>query len=403
MGELRDWIAKQPARRAPLFQTSEDLSVHTHPYGKDQRPVVTRHPRMEEAIIEEVESGLSKSNWRGFLYIMGWGGDVHRFTPLYVGMSSRKGKTRDLNANLENIRGSKGKFARWGDGNEYHIGDLSRSLFRWKGHKEPVQKYDKWAEMLFQDQARLQLRERTYLYIIPWLDGSVTPSGRECSLKEAEAELIELALAEYEDVVLNVKGETWWNQASSTTARPPNAHKPRRPIQQITDRDGLSHLCRKLQHEHIIGLDVETEMWPPRRLCLVQIGTPDFTALIDALRLGDLSALAPVMSAERPIKIIHNAPFERRILGELGFTIAPVFDTLKVSRELHGRKVKDGHGLAAVCRRELRIILDKADQCSDWTRRPLTNSQRSYAALDAEVMIDLYQALQQSRPPALFF
>ena len=93
--------------------------------------------------------------------------------------------------------------------------------------------------------------------------------------------------------------------------------------------------------------------------------------------------------------MIHNAPFERRILGEHGITIQNVFDTLKTSRTLFGKSASGGHGLSAVCKRELGITIDKSEQTSNWAQRPLNESQLSYAAIDAEVLIDLYDTLER--------
>ena len=55
-------------------------------------------------------------------------------------------------------------------------------------------------------------------------------------------------------------------------------------------------------------------------------------------------------------------------------------------------------GLGLVCATFLRQQLDKAEQCSDWDRRPLSGSQIAYAAADAAVLLDLAEAMQLSVP-----
>ena len=70
--------------------------------------------------------------------------------------------------------------------------------------------------------------------------------------------------------------------------------------------------------------------------------------------------------------------------------------TLEASRRLHGRSAK--HSLDVVCERELGIRLDKGQQTSEWCRRPLSEAQIRYAALDAEVLVDLHQALKDVEP-----
>lgn len=83
------------------------------------------------------------------------------------------------------------------------------------------------------------------------------------------------------------------------------------------------------------------------------------------------------------------AVVERSILGQHGLVIDNVVDTLELSRAVRG-KVDGGHSLKAVCARELGLELDKAEQTSDWTRRPLTKRQAAYAAMDVEVLLQLF-------------
>ena len=123
----------------------------------------------------------------------------------------------------------------------------------------------------------------------------------------------------------------------------------------------------------------------------MQIAGRERTYLIDALDVGDLHVLAPLLTSKETVKIIHNAVFERGVLGRLGLELNGVLDTLKLSRRIRGRKAEGGHSLRAVCARELDLILDKTEQTSDWTRRPLTASQIAYAALDAEVLLRLHE------------
>ena len=87
------------------------------------------------------------------------------------------------------------------------------------------------------------------------------------------------------------------------------------------------------------------------------------------------------------MKLIHYASFEREVVGRHGFALDAVLDTRDVSRRL--RRGADGHSLREVCARELGVELDKREQ-ADWTRRPLTESQVAYAALNVEVLLRLH-------------
>ena len=53
----------------------------------------------------------------------------------------------------------------------------------------------------------------------------------------------------------------------------------------------------------------------------------------------------------------------------------------------------DGKGLSGLVQSIFGLPLDKRDQLSDWDKRPLTNDQFLYAALDAYVLVELYNEL----------
>src|SRR5690606_39165330 len=127
-----------------------------------------------------------------------------------------------------------------------------------------------------------------------------------------------------------------------------------------------------------------------RTLCLIQLATANRTFLIDFLEVTDLQPLRPILESERITKIIHNAAFEREVLGRHGFGFNGVADTLTLSRRKHGLHAPGGHSLNAVVSRELERYLDKSQQASDWRSRPLSDAQVAYAALDAEVLLSLY-------------
>jgi ATP-dependent Lhr-like helicase len=68
-----------------------------------------------------------------------------------------------------------------------------------------------------------------------------------------------------------------------------------------------------------------------------------------------------------------------------------VFDTMEHSERLRDKHSLGGHSLATVRERELGASIDKRQQTSNWSRRPLDADQLRYAALDAEVLLGLYE------------
>ncbi len=164
---------------------------------------------------------------------------------------------------------------------------------------------------------------------------------------------------------------------------------PKNEVRWVDTPVALRTVSDELRAADVVGLDVETGL-DFGTLCLVQIATHTKTFLIDPLAVRELKPIIDVLSGPAPLKVIHNARFERRVLATLGIALDGVFDTLEVSRRVRGVDALGGHGLAMVCERELGISLDKAEQTSNWSRRPLDADQLSYAALDAEVLLALY-------------
>ncbi|MCA8963080.1 MAG: ribonuclease D, partial [Planctomycetes bacterium] len=167
---------------------------------------------------------------------------------------------------------------------------------------------------------------------------------------------------------------------------------PTMPVRWVRSDAELAAVCAELGQAEQVALDVETTL-RTRALCLVQLAGPEFIALIDALEVSDLAPLGALLGNPGVQKIIHNASFERSVLGKYGIAIENVLDTLVRSRELRG-KVEGGHSLKAVCARELGIEVDKAEQVSDWTRRPLTRRQEAYAAMDVELLVRLVEVFR---------
>jgi ATP-dependent Lhr-like helicase len=161
-------------------------------------------------------------------------------------------------------------------------------------------------------------------------------------------------------------------------------------VQWVDTPTALRTISDELRAANVIGLHVETTR-DFGTLCLVQIATHQRTYLIDPLAIGDLEPIIAILDGPLPIKIIHNARFERRVLATVGVALDGVFDTLEASRLARGIDTLGGHDLAIVCERELGITLDKTAQTSNWSRRPLRGDQLTRAAIHAEVLLALHE------------
>ena len=127
-----------------------------------------------------------------------------------------------------------------------------------------------------------------------------------------------------------------------------------------------------------------------QRAYLVQVhrrGAPIY--LIDpiAFSVAELAGLAALLNEET--WILHAATQDMPCLAELGLIPTSLFDTELISRLLGFERV----GLGAVCERLLGIRLAKEHSAADWSTRPLPESWLNYAALDVDVLPDLYDAM----------
>jgi hypothetical protein len=197
------------ANPTPLFETDSNLSVQFKHYGQNDRRILKRSEEMEARVRSEGRKVINDwettdDTYEGLIYLMYWleDGDV---TPLYVGKAGKYGRDGEgLSANLRGLRGSStGKFARWGDGHYYHIGNLSAIVF--DHDKNQKQKYEKWADQLFKE--RRQLRQQTYFWARAWRYDDVGPFHEvDATLEELERELIELTSDLYPEQLLNDEG-----------------------------------------------------------------------------------------------------------------------------------------------------------------------------------------------------
>ncbi|RAL46354.1 hypothetical protein DM860_015347 [Cuscuta australis] len=66
-----------------------------------------------------------------------------------------------------------------------------------------------------------------------------------------------------------------------------------------------------------------------------------------------------------------------------------------LQQNLQGRRSpKQSKSLAAICQEVLGISLSKELQCSDWSQRPLTEEQKTYAAMDALCLLQVFDVLK---------
>lgn len=168
------------------------------------------------------------------------------------------------------------------------------------------------------------------------------------------------------------------------------------PTRPLDDSEAVHALARELARADRIALDAEGDgfhRYRPR-LCAMQLGIDDGAharvAIVDTLAVEALAPLAPVLEAGGPVKVVHDASFDVRMLLRRGIALEPVFDTAIAARFLG----ETATGLASLLSRHFGVTLAKEQQQADWGARPLTEEQLTYLVADVDHLIPLARLLE---------
>ncbi|MCI4643968.1 MAG: ribonuclease D [Hyphomonadaceae bacterium] len=159
----------------------------------------------------------------------------------------------------------------------------------------------------------------------------------------------------------------------------------------ITDQDQLAAFCDELAQSDFICVDTEfhreTTYWP--KLCLIQASAPGVEALIDPLAEDlDIGPFLELIAQDTRVKVFHAARQDMEIFNRLiGHPPGPIFDTQIAAMALG---LGDSISYDNLVRSVLKQQIDKSSQFTDWTRRPLSEKQRTYALGDVTFLRDAY-------------
>jgi ribonuclease D len=163
----------------------------------------------------------------------------------------------------------------------------------------------------------------------------------------------------------------------------------------ITTTAELAGFCDKLKGAAYVAVDTEfmreTTYWP--KLCLIQAAAPEAEACIDPLAEDlDLEPFLAILRDPKTLKVFHAARQDVEIFNNLKAMPRPLFDT-----QVAAMAAGFGEQIAydALVRQMLKIEIDKSSRFTDWARRPLSDSQLSYALADVTHLAKLYPLLRQ--------
>ena len=162
----------------------------------------------------------------------------------------------------------------------------------------------------------------------------------------------------------------------------------------ITTTEELAATCERLARHPFVTIDTEflreTTYYP--LLCVAQMASSDEAVVIDALAPGiDLKPFFELMANESVLKVFHAARQDIEIVWHRANIIPhPIFDTQVAAMVLgHG----DSISYDQLVQRITGDTLDKSNRFTDWTRRPLSPAQLTYAISDVTHLRDVYTAL----------
>jgi ribonuclease D len=163
----------------------------------------------------------------------------------------------------------------------------------------------------------------------------------------------------------------------------------------IATAAALEELAAHLAAEPRVGLDTEflRERTYRAQLCLVQVSSRSLAACVDPLSLSDLAPLARVLVAPGVVKVMHASRQDLEVLLPFAGLTGPVFDT-QIAASLAGLPAQVGY--AELVRRLLGRELPKSHTRTDWSRRPLSPEQLTYALDDVNYLLPLADHLQDT-------
>ncbi len=166
----------------------------------------------------------------------------------------------------------------------------------------------------------------------------------------------------------------------------------------LTTTEELADFCaRAAAHDYVT---VDTEFLRERsyysKLCLIQLAVPgngdDSAVLVDPID-GNLSLdpLYELFNNADVVKVFHAARQDLEIFYvDAGVIPKPLFDT-QVAAMVCGFGEQVGY--ETLVRKIARQSLDKTSRFTDWSRRPLSEAQKTYALADVTHLRQIYEFL----------
>ena len=158
----------------------------------------------------------------------------------------------------------------------------------------------------------------------------------------------------------------------------------------IDSVEDLIILNKELLEKPYLGVDTEFRRTTKdnMRLALLQVNDGEEIYLIDTILIDNPEDNCNFLYSDEVIKVFHSCKEDLEAIHSwTGHKMVNLFDTQLANAFLGGNFSIGYQGLVE---EKLDIRLDKMETRSNWLRRPLSDSQLSYAVSDVEYLIHLY-------------
>jgi ribonuclease D len=166
-------------------------------------------------------------------------------------------------------------------------------------------------------------------------------------------------------------------------------------IQYISDRPGLEAVCSRLGGTSRFAVDTEfvgENSFVPC-LELIQVATDDFAAIIDVPAVGSLEPFVEPLNNPNIEKVVHAGRQDLEILAlHCGQSPRPIFDT-QIAAAMVGYGTQVAY--SQLVQRIVGQQLSKSHTLTNWSHRPLTSDQLTYAAEDVLFLLPVRDHLHE--------
>ncbi len=159
----------------------------------------------------------------------------------------------------------------------------------------------------------------------------------------------------------------------------------------IDTRENLSYLDKELLKKPFVAVDTEFRRTTKdnMRLALLQINDGEEIYLIDTVLIDKARQDCNFLFSNSVVKIFHSCKEDlEAIFAWTDRQMINIFDTQLAHALLNNNFSISYQDLVE---EKIGIVLEKKETRSNWLRRPLSDDQLKYAALDVEYLIYLYE------------